>query len=182
MKKVKNHAQKIVLLIITVLCFTSCFTSKPVKVIPRAINTVNTVALSELNLERQNYRILNTVTAEATIICEFSSGKVVIKDETGEFELHYTIADNVWTYNKHEGVMKLGYLARDYSDTNGGLLYPEEIARRAAIYRLINTTQQNGADGIIEPTISTNIEQVNKKTIVYKSTVTGKVVKLKTDN
>lgn len=181
MKTTKNSVQKFVLFIVTALCFTSCGMMKP-KIIPRAINTVNTVALSELNLERNDYRILNTVSSEATITCEFGSGKVEIKDESGEFELHYTINNGVWTYNKHEGVMKLGYLARDYSDTNNGLLLPEEIARRVAIYRLINSVQQNGADGIIEPTVSTNIEQVSKKVVVYKSTVTGKVIKLKTDN
>lgn len=181
MKKTKENVMRFALFVITALCLTSCGMMGP-KIIPRAVNTVNTVSLSELNLERKDYRVLNTVTSEATITCEFKSGGLVeIKDETGEFELHYTNSNGVWLYNSHEGVMKLGYLAKDYPDTNG-LLYPEEIARRAAIYRLINTVQQAGADGVIEPTVSTNIEQVNKKTIVYKSTVTGKVIKLKTDN
>lgn len=181
MKKTKENVMRFALFVIAALCLTSC---GGIKVIPKALNTVNTVTLSELNLGRKDYRILNTVTSEATITCDYGMNTVEIKDENGEFELNYKINGNVWTYDNHKGVMKLGFLARDYSnsDINGGLLYPEDIARRMAIYRLINSVQENGGDGVIEPTISTNVEQVSKKTIIYKATVTGKIIKLKTDN
>lgn len=49
--------------IVAIISMTSCAT----QIIPRAVNTVNAVSLSELNLERKDYQILNTVSAEATI-------------------------------------------------------------------------------------------------------------------
>lgn len=40
--------------------------------------------------------------------------------------------------------------------------------------------QLEGADGIIEPTISTNIEQQGKS-VAFRTTVSAKIVKLKAD-
>ena len=78
--------------------------------------------------------------------------------------------------------MKLGYLSRGINGLSGvGIMTPEELSRRMAIYRAINMVQQYGADGIIEPTVSTNVEEVKKDVVVYKTTVTGKIIKLKTN-
>lgn len=164
---------------ITTLCLTSCGMFSP-RVLPKAVNTVNTVGLSELNLVRADYQILNTVTAEATIKCEYDINSATITDESGDFKLIYNVKNGVWTYKKHKGILRLGYLARDISDETK-IYYPEDIARRFAIYRLINAVQEYGADGIIEPTVSTNVEQINKDDVVYKTTVTGKIIKLKTN-
>ncbi len=49
------------------------------------------------------------------------------------------------------------------------------------IYRLINAAREYGADALVEPTVSTNVEQTGEHTITYKSTATAKIVKLKTD-
>ncbi|MBO8429009.1 MAG: hypothetical protein IAC68_03630, partial [Bacteroidetes bacterium] len=48
-------------------------------------------------------------------------------------------------------------------------------------YRLINVAKTNGADGIIEPIISTNIEQSGKD-ILYKTNVEAKIIRLHTNN
>ncbi len=50
-----------------------------------------------------------------------------------------------------------------------------------ALYRLVNLAREYGADAVIEPTISTNVEQTGTRSITYKSTVTAKIIKLKTD-
>ena len=57
---------------------------------------------------------------------------------------------------------------------------PEYVVRNLAIYRLINASKVRGADGIIEPVISTNVEQRGND-IVFKTTATAKLIKLKTD-
>lgn len=179
MKK-KSFTKFLMIALIASLFLTSCSMFKP-RVIPRAVNTVNTVMLEELNLTKNDYQILKTVTAEAIIKCEFGATNVTINEENDEFKLTYKVQNGVWQYDKHKGIMRLGYLSRDYSSYDG-ILYPEDIARRTAIYRLINSVQELGADGIIEPTISTNIEQINNHDVIYKTIVTGKIVKLITNN
>ncbi len=82
---------------------------------------------------------------------------------------------------KHDSILKLGYLQNDYQRTAIDIKHPEEVVRQLAIYRLINVAREYGADALIEPTISTNVEQTGKRTITYKSTVTAKILKLKTD-
>lgn len=161
----------------------SCGIAKPVtSIIPQAINNVNTVGLDELNLTRDDYEILNTVTAEAYITCDYGKAKIKMSDESGEFTLSYKLVNNLWIPDKYSGVMKLGYLANDTYNTNiGGLIAPDALSRRIAIYRVVNMVQQYGADGIIEPIVSTNVEEVQKDVVVYKTTVSGKIIKLKTN-
>ena len=60
--------------------------------------------------------------------------------------------------------------------------HPHWIVRRLAIYRLINAAKVAGADGVIEPIISTNVAQGRRsRDIVYKTTVSAKLVKIKPD-
>lgn len=169
--------KKILLGALVVFLMTSCAT----QIIPRAVNTVNAVSLDELNLSRKDYRLIKTITAEATIEYTelYGGSSIIIKSPEEKFALFYTKKKKGWEY-KAVGIVKLGYLANDYkSDTD--LMGPEEIARRLAIYRLINQVRLEGADGIIEPVISTNVEQGDRNTIIYKTTVCGKLITLKTD-
>ncbi|MCH5334418.1 MAG: hypothetical protein J1D86_01245 [Alistipes sp.] len=160
------------------IVLSSCGTQKTI--IPRAINTVKSVSLEELNLERKDYEILNTVSAEATIGYTDKGSTIRIEDETGEFALQYTKdKKGQWTC-KYNGVLRMGYLNNDYMGTTTDIAQPEDVVRRLAIYRLINESQQYGGDGLIEPTISTNAEQ-RGDVIMFRTTVTAKIVKLKTD-
>jgi len=81
------------------------------------------------------------------------------------------------------GIVRLGYLSNDYSEQLMDIPpYPHWLVRRIAIYRLINAAKVAGADGVIEPIISTNIEQgATKKDIIYKTTVSAKLIKIKPD-
>lgn len=176
----KSKKMKKILLFIVVLSFASCATSV---IIPKAVNTVDAVSLRDLNLQKGDYQILNTVTAEATITYAESHNGAIQKivGENNEFSLRYETTKR-GRYCIHSGVVKLGYLSNDY-DLNTSIheLTPEDVARRLAIYRLINQVMQYGADGAIEPVISTNIEQRGKN-IIYKTAVRAKLVKLNTDN
>lgn len=166
---------KFICLIVTVLLLlTSCSTTE--KVLSRAVNTINTAPLDALNLERKDYEILNTVTADATIIYKQKFKHYMITNKEDEFCILYE--DGRYRFS---GILRLGFLANDYVLKNLSDIHPEEMARRLAIYRAINLAQQYGADAMIEPIISTNIEQVDKN-IIFKSTVTAKLIKLKTNN
>lgn len=169
--------KKIIFVFIIGVCLASCATKK--KIIPRAINTVNSATLKELNLDREDYEILNTITAEATIAYrQRGEGyEITSRDDDFSITLQQGKTGPVYTYT---GILKLGYLTNDYVDLSASL-QPEQIARGLAIYRAINIVKEYGADAVIEPVISTNVEQIGKE-IIFKSTVTAKLIKLKTNN
>lgn len=167
--------KKLVYIAVTLIGLTSCGVQSVI--IPKATNTVSTASFKDLNLARADYEILNTITAEAVIISEEKSNKngqnLTLTEENNEFELKF-YDDRI----EHKGIVRLGYLASDYTYDPDELRSAESLARRLAIYRLINIAQQNGADGIIEPTVSTAVEQVGNKTIRLKTTAVAKIIKL----
>lgn len=181
--------KKILVIAIVAIFMGSCARNV---IIPKAVNTVSTASYSDLNLNRADYEVINSISVDAAINCIVSSrGKVVdVNGLNDNFSLHYVYVG----FNKKKGpasgwmctftgLMKLGFLGKDYvDDYDPSTMYaPEILARRLAIYRAINMVKQEGGDGMIEPTISTNIEQIGN-TITYKSTVTAKIIKIKTDN
>ena len=183
--------KKLIIASMTMACMftmTSCGLSKkatPYMMMPEAINTINSVRLDELNLKHgTDYTIVNTVTADATVIYSTQKkGKVVtITEENGEFKVVFKIDEENGRYYRDdfEGIARFGFLTNDYSETYTDVIAPHYIVRNLAIYRVINAAKVRGADGIIEPVISTNVEQRGKD-IVFKTTVSAKLIKLKTD-
>ncbi len=173
----------IYLVILASVFFTSC---APLAIVPTAINTVNSVRLSELNLEREDYKILNTITAEASVIYHQLGNTIIVEDENGDFSLKFKRRYSwrkgyVWEYQSFKGVARYGFLANDYGKVNNySDINPEQIARNIAIYRLINACKVAGGDGVIEPIVSTNVGQVGRN-IVFKTTVSAKVIKISVD-
>ena len=100
--------------------------------------------------------------------------------EKSNFAVKYTYDRTGVTY-KFKGILRIGYLSGDAPSVTKDLS-PEDVARGLAIYRAINIAKQEGADAVIAPTISTNVEQTDRNNVVFKSTVTAKIVKIKTDN
>lgn len=170
------------------MSLNSCFLMKkstPKMIIPEAVNTINSVQLRELNLKHgSDYTILNTVTAEATVIfsTQRKSYQITIEEENKEFKVvwKYDSDNDKWYCADYEGIARFGYLSNDYSATHTDWIAPEYTARNLAIYRLINASKVRGADGVIEPIISTNVEERGKD-IYFKTTVSAKLIKLKTD-
>ncbi len=158
----------------------SCGTQR---IIPKAVNTINTAQLADLNLTRGDYEVLNTISAEAVINYSQNGSNIKISSDDDEFSLScFPLPKKKGWQITYTGIMLQGYLHGDYANRNDDdIPQPENIARRMAIYRLINIAKQYGGDAIIEPTVATNVEQTDKKTIVYKTTVTAKVIKIKTD-
>jgi len=165
------------------IAMSSCRST--LSVIPQATNTINSVSLKELNLERKDYIILSTISADATIIAHFSDDAVTVEDPSGEFSFTWEKDDKSgeWTPDRIKGIVRLGYLSNDYDNELFDIgPYPHWIVRRLAIYRLINAAKISGGDGVIEPIISTNVEQGRSShDIVLKTTVSAKLIKIKPD-
>ena len=73
---------------------SSCGVTIPTQeatIIPTAINTVNTASFSELNLDRKDYQILNTISAEAVITHTWNkdNSKHKLSEQNGEFFIEY---------------------------------------------------------------------------------------------
>jgi len=173
------------ILVICVICATSLiscrFTSSVTRTVPMAINTVNSVRLNELNLERKDYTILKTITAEAVVLYREDGDDVYLEEESGEFTSKHSWNDETgWKLEKHTGIARFGFLSNDY-DNVSFQPYPGYVVRNLAIYRAINTCKLNGADGLIEPVISMSVEERKDRKVAYKATVTAKLLKLKTD-
>lgn len=165
-------------LFVIVLCTAVLASCSTQRIIPKAVNTINTAQLADLNLTRSDYEVLNTIETEATVYCKWSGETVEISGE--DFSLRFTpLKKGGWNI-AHSGILMQGYLHGDYTNDQN-IMQPENIVRQLAIYRLVNIAKQTGGDAIIEPTVATNIEQTDKKTIVYKTTATAKVIKIKTD-
>lgn len=185
----KKHLLLSMVVMASTILLTSCFGLKkaavPNMIIPIATNTINSVGLSELNLKHgTDYTVLNTVTAEATILytTHKKGREVSIKEENGEFEIRwkYDEESREWYREDFEGIARYGFLSNDYARVNTKEIAPEDIVRNLAIYRLINQAKVRGVDGVIEPVISTNAE-ASGKNIIFKTTVSAKLMKLNAD-
>ena len=183
--------KKLIIAAMTIACtlmMTSCGLRRhvtPYVMMPEAINTINSVRLDELNLKHgTDYTIVNTVTADATIIysTQRKGKQVTISEENGEFKIVFKVDEETGKYYRDdfEGIARFGFLTNDYGDTYTDVIAPHYMVRNLAIYRIINAAKVRGADGIIEPVISTNVEQRGRD-IVLKTTVSAKLIKLKTD-
>lgn len=177
-------------ILLSVACCALVLSSCKMSVIPKAINTVNSVTLEELNLERKDYIVLNTISADATVTYKQNgSRKITVQDENDEFKFVYKFHGSFngrgfWKLDSFRGVARLGYLDNDYAKYDTYVsddIKPEFMARAIATYRLINACKIAGGDGLIEPIISTNVEQSSLRTVTYKTTVSAKIIKLKTD-
>ena len=192
--RAQNYMKKLFLsfaIIIAAMFLSSCASN----MVPLATNTINTVRLEEMNLVRADYEVLNTVEASARVQVTMSKKKLEIIDPDGEFSLEFKKkpislrkllkGSDVprWVLKDFDGVMRAGYLANDYGSLDWSSA--DDVVRRIAIYRVISLAKEEGADGIIEPIISTNFEQTSSKrrgdVFILNTTVSGKAIKLKTD-
>lgn len=159
-----------------------------VRLIPESVNTINRAQLSDLNLERKDYEVLNTLTADATVVCrDISAKKREISDMNGEFSVKWKKMikgvfrkSPIWICKDFQGILRTGALY-DLPANTANHADPLDMAQRLALYRLINQAQQEGADAILEPAYTIALEQTGRRQVVYKATVTAKIIKIKTD-
>ncbi len=147
-----------------------------------AISNMPTVTIKDMNLERKDFVILNSVSASAVINSDNKRSGRAIYEENGEFKLVYDIVrDNGRRYLEYdtcEGVVRLGYLGNTNIYNSDSYFIPaEEIVRRLALYRLISLAKEYGADALFEPTITTSATSA-KKTLTYRSEANAKLIKI----
>ncbi len=157
----------------------ACSSSTKV-LMPKAISTLNSVQFKELNLTSNDYEILNTIESTARVNVTMDAKSYTISDPDGSFSLEYAKVNETLQLQKYTGILTIGYLSNETGNLD---MTPEDIVRKIAIYRIIQMTKELGGDGVIEPVITMNIEQTksgwNSATITYLTTVSAKVVKLK---
>lgn len=178
--------KKLFVLLACAFGFSSC----GVQLISESVNTINRAPLADLNLDREDYEVLNTLTAEASVVDRtISKKKRQISDINGEFSVEwqqkmiglFPRAKNLrWVCKDFQGILRTGALSDlPYETADHANAY--DMVRRLALYRLINQALQEGADAIVEPAYTVSFEQTSRREIVYKATVTAKIIKLKTD-
>lgn len=163
-----------------VLLMSSCTLRK--MIIPAAVSEVSKiVSIDELNLTNADYQIVSTETAEGVIVCEFKGNKIIVVEPNGEYMLTYVIDKKTREIIEieHEGVVKYGYLSAYDRNVDYYKAQPTDFSRGLAAYRLIESAQNQGADGIIEPMTTMKVEQ-DGKNIIYTTTITAKFIKINT--
>lgn len=157
---------------------TSCGGQKSL-IVPRAVSTAEAIPAAALNLQKGDYDILASVTETASITAQYSAKQLKIQSGDGEFS--YTFAydkkTGYWNLKSFSGTATFGYLMTD-TELSASLPSAEEFARRVAIARLIDTIKDYGADGALEPIVSTRASNVRRGTVEYQASVTAKIVKI----
>lgn len=172
-----------------VIFMSSCITMQPTasKVVPRAFSSISKIHyIDDLKLSRENYKIINTETAEASVFYEEYVNKFGkddgygIGEVNGEFLLKYkaiAVGNDVsYKLDSHTGIIKYGTLTNDFSDFE---YEAYSLAAGLATYRLINAVQDQGADAVIEPIVTVKLGQEGRK-IIYTATISAKLIKINT--
>ena len=150
---------------------------------PITTNSISAVKLKDLNLQPGDYTIMQTITETSVVSVDHTKRGFTITSEEDGFMLRYKFVQVredgkiYWRIDLVDwsGVVKMGYLANDvkvYTPTSAA-----DVARRLAIYRLIDTASQKGADAIIDPIISMNMAK-SGSLYYFKTTVSGRMIKL----
>ncbi len=172
--------KKVYLSVFFLMTVVLCSSCKSWSIIPQATNSAGAVAFGELNLNRSEYLVYKTISETASVSLKERGGKWEIKEVNGEFSYEFSFDSKAGqiVFDDIEGVVKLGYTYNSgsamFDMTNAG-----EIARRLAIFRLNNSAKEAGADYVIEPIVSVDINQTGRREITYTATASAKLVKIK---
>lgn len=149
-------------------------------VVPHAVSSAEAIPAAALNLQKGDYDILASVTETASVTAKYTGTSLTITSGDGEFTYQFSYdSGKGWSLNSFSGTANFGYLQ---SENNGRIEMPEaeEFARRVAIARLIENIKDYGADGVLEPIVTTRASNVGNRTVEYQASVTAKVVKIHT--
>ena len=151
-------------------------------VVPHAISTANSIPMGALNLNKGDYEILNTVTQTASISVKYKRNSITIKSLEGDFAYWFKYdLKNGWFLKKFNGTATFGYLMNE-PESNGLLLDAAEFSRRVAISKLIDVVKDYGAEGALEPIVTTRVTNSGNNTVEYHTTASAKIVKIHSTN
>ena len=159
---------------------TSCSSGRNYLVIPHSVSSASAVTIDNLNLSKGDYEVLNSITETASVLCEYSGKQIKISGDSGAFAYIFTLKDGGWILTYFTGAASLGYFTSDLKENESTIPNAEEFARRVAMARIINAAKDYQADGVVEPVIISSANNVGKNTIEYVSTVTAKLISIKT--
>lgn len=171
----------VVVLTTGMLLLHSCGTKRSYLVIPHSVSTASAVTVEDLRLEPGQYEVLNAITESASVICEYKGSEIHIVGGDGDFS--YTFKYDYgkgWSLAKFSGAAALGYFSNDFIANPSETPNPEEFARRVAMARIINAAKDYQADGVIEPVVVTSVDNLGKNKVEYRSSVTAKLIVIKT--
>ena len=161
------------------MLLASC--AAPRTFIPYARSSVSTESL----VPGKNYEIVDTITAEAVVAVSSKSDRFEIEADSGDFLNVCNVTKNEgikYNLEKSKGILLFGFVEGldlgepDPCDGNS-------VASGLAAYKLINEIKNSGADGIVAPMISVDVEETGSgffsRTLTYKVVITAKLVKIK---
>lgn len=168
------------------LFLNSCSTTAVI-----ARNTVDVATLEELNLERKDYEVIETITVTAKVNYHAKQRRSIA--ENNEFVVKYKKMKGMNILES--GMLRFGYLSQDvisntriqkrgFSRAKYTAYIPEDpevLARRWATYKLISEAKAKGADALIVPVRSTDIQSGGKNISIIKTTVSAKAVRIFND-
>lgn len=150
---------------------------------PIASNSMKAASLGELNIRSNDYTLLPSITVSTLVSVEYKGKReytirVEENDEEVMLKYRWNSGNQEWELRDWDGIIKLGFLGHDTA--LGTPKHATVVAGRLGLYRLIAQAQTQGADGIVEPIISTNMAKNGKK-YFFKTTVTARPIVLKTN-
>lgn len=146
-------------------------------IVPHAVSTADAIPAAALNLTKGNYDIMASVTETASVTARYSGTSMTIESGDGDFVYWFIYDKNGWSLRKFKGTATFGYLQTETKSFEE-MPQAEEFARRVAIARLIETVKDYGADGVLEPIVTTRASNAGHNTVEYQASVTAKIVKI----
>ena len=175
MSKIKSLVTA--LIVVITLSLTSCNGVRNL-VVPHAVSSADAIPAAALNLAKSDYDIMASVTESASVIASYTGQSLTIKSGDGDFAYYFSFdKKNGWSLRKFSGTATFGYLQSEVSSPEA-MPEAEEFARRVAIARLIETVKDYGADGVLEPIVTTRVSNAGHNTVEYQASVTAKIVKI----
>lgn len=163
---------------ISIFGLSSCKSSRSYLVIPHSVSSASAVTVENLNLSKDDYNVLNSITETASVLYENQGNQIKISDNNGEFSYIFKFTPTGWVLSSFKGAASLGYFSSDLISQINEVPNAEEFARRAAIARIIRAAKDYQADGIVEPMIISSADNVGKNKIEYTSTVSAKLISI----
>ena len=158
---------------------SSCNNTKNL-IVPHSVSTAEAVPAQALNLKKGDYDIMASVSTNASVTVKYSGNSMVITSGDGDFSYHFSFdKKSGWTLNKFNGTANFGYLLPEGTGFTD-MPEAEEFARRVAIARLIEEVKDYGADGVLEPIVTTRASNSGNRTVEYQANVTAKIIKIHT--
>lgn len=168
---------------VSVICLcglASCGIGRNYLVIPHSVSSASAVTVDDLNLSKGSYDILKSITETASITCEYSGSKIKITGNDDNFSYTFSLSKMGWVLSSFKGAASLGYFTSDLINTPNEVPDAEEFARRVAMARIIRAAKDYQADGVVEPVVISSANNVGKNKIEYMSTVSAKLISIKT--